>query len=343
MIDLVKLIRAKPLVLPEEVPVCEELRDVLRRMLTADIKRRIDWRDLFNHPVTSYLSHKRKSEVELELAEDESLIINTSKCYLRNNLVLSSLADIKAKAEVNEYLVDIIRHGKKTPEHPASQSPTASQDSSRSSRNNSKRILHYRNIYAFLASITDLISHCDHPHHEIAAYVVMRKIIAMIEWMLKLTAQDECPLEGVTDWKHYRHSPDFREIEDYITKELEVFSVCNNRLEPVIKKKSLNGDYDPDVKELIAGPLKEATYAKYLRKFLLALAGELAAEAVASRGLAEKEGWKLLFYGLKIVRLEETFGRGEREFDFGEFYELFSKLEEEKMLLEVESLISIIK
>lgn len=48
-----------------------------------------------------------------------------------------------------------------------------------------------------------------------------------------------------------------------------------------------------------------------------------------------EEEWKLLFYGLKIVKVEETFGRGEREFDFGQFYELFSNMEEEKMLLEV--------
>lgn len=60
-------------------------------MLTADIKKRIDWHDLFNHPVTNYLSKKRKTEVELELAEDESLLINTSKCYLKNNLVLSNI------------------------------------------------------------------------------------------------------------------------------------------------------------------------------------------------------------------------------------------------------------
>lgn len=279
MVDLAKLIRAKPLALPAEVPVCEELKDALRRMLTADIKRRIDWRDLFNHPVTSYLSHKRKSEVELELAEDESLLVNTSKCYLRNNLVLSSLGEIKAKSEVNDYLVDIIRHGRKT-EQPASQSPPAAKDSSLRFRSNSKRILHYRNIYAFLASMVDMISHCGQQHHEVAAYVVIRKIIAMIEWLLGLAQQDECPLEGVQDWKHYRQSQDFLEIADYITKELEVFSVYNIRLEPAVRKRSLNGDYDPDVKELVAGALKEATYAKYLRRFLLALAGKLAAEAL---------------------------------------------------------------
>lgn len=52
--------------------------------------------------------------------------------------------------------------------------------------------------------------------------------------------------------------------------------------------------------------------------------------------MAAKEEWKLLFYGLKIIRLEETFGRGERDFDFRQFYEQFAGLEEERMLLEVE-------
>ncbi len=113
MVDLAKLIKNKPLVFPSEIKVCEELKDVLNRMLTADIKKRIDWQDLFNHPVTSYLSKKRKTEVELELAEDESLLINTSKCYLKNNLVLSNVGEIKSKEGVNDYLVDIIRNGKK--------------------------------------------------------------------------------------------------------------------------------------------------------------------------------------------------------------------------------------
>lgn len=41
-------------------------------------------------------------------------MINTSKCYLKNNLVLSDIKEIKSKSQINDYLVDIIRHGKKT-------------------------------------------------------------------------------------------------------------------------------------------------------------------------------------------------------------------------------------
>lgn len=82
-------------------------------MLVANVKRRIDWSDLFKHPVNTVLSKKRVGKAELELAEDESLMLNTSKCYLQNNLVLSDPAAIQANSQVNEYLLDIIRTGKK--------------------------------------------------------------------------------------------------------------------------------------------------------------------------------------------------------------------------------------
>lgn len=55
-----------------------------------------------------------------------------------------------------------------------------------------------------------MISHCGQQHHEIAAYVVVRKILSMIDWIIKLTAQDECPLEGVQNWKDYKKSQDFQ-------------------------------------------------------------------------------------------------------------------------------------
>jgi hypothetical protein len=41
MVDLAKLIKNKPLVLPSEPDVCNELKDVLKKMLVADVKRRI--------------------------------------------------------------------------------------------------------------------------------------------------------------------------------------------------------------------------------------------------------------------------------------------------------------
>jgi hypothetical protein len=41
MVDLLKLIKAKPLLLPKEPNICPELTDALKRMLVADVKRRI--------------------------------------------------------------------------------------------------------------------------------------------------------------------------------------------------------------------------------------------------------------------------------------------------------------
>ncbi len=42
-------------------------------------------------------------------------MMNTSKCYLKNNLVLADVSGIKENSQINEYLVDIIRTGKKQP------------------------------------------------------------------------------------------------------------------------------------------------------------------------------------------------------------------------------------
>lgn len=48
-------------------------------------------------------------------------------------------------------------------------------------KHNSKKLLHYRNIYAFLASIADLIiNRTEYQNYEIAAYVIIRKILSMI-------------------------------------------------------------------------------------------------------------------------------------------------------------------
>lgn len=167
MVDLAKLIRNRPLVLPSEPEIIPELRDVLQRMLVADVKKRIEWSQLFCHPVTQYLMKKQRNEVELELEEDESLMLNTSKCYLRHNLVLHDPADIRNHAEVNDYLVEVIKTGKKHPEEnpqPLQQS-NPSHKTSASSRKNSKRILHYRNVYAFLASVADQIFSCTQAPH----------------------------------------------------------------------------------------------------------------------------------------------------------------------------------
>jgi hypothetical protein len=101
----------------------------------------------------------------------------------------------------------------------------------------------------------------------------------------------------------------------------------------------LQGSYDPDVKEMIAGSMKEQTYRKYLQLFLKQLARGNAETSLANCSLADaKSDWRLLYNGLKIVDVNATFGSGEQEFDFKGFYDVFERLEEEKMLMEIEGM-----
>ena len=53
IIDLLKKIRKEPLSFPKRVsPLIE---DVLRKMLVVDPVKRIDWAELFEHPITNML------------------------------------------------------------------------------------------------------------------------------------------------------------------------------------------------------------------------------------------------------------------------------------------------
>jgi calcium-dependent protein kinase len=55
MVDLLKNINTKPLSFPSEVKISPVLIDVIKRMLTPDVKKRIGWNDLFTHPINRHL------------------------------------------------------------------------------------------------------------------------------------------------------------------------------------------------------------------------------------------------------------------------------------------------
>jgi len=57
MVDLLKNINTKPLLFPSETKVNNILIDVLKKMLTPDVKKRISWNDLFAHPINRYLDN----------------------------------------------------------------------------------------------------------------------------------------------------------------------------------------------------------------------------------------------------------------------------------------------
>jgi hypothetical protein len=103
-------------------------------------------------------------------------MLNTSKYYLRNNLVINKPEDIQKNESLNKYLVDVIRTGSKqeigeeiesdVKEKRVSISSNKTVNSrvvdknlnmSQINKNNFKKILHFRNIYAFLANVADQI------------------------------------------------------------------------------------------------------------------------------------------------------------------------------------------
>jgi hypothetical protein len=70
MVDLLKNINSKPLSFPSDLKINSVLLDVLKRMLTSDVKKRISWSDLFIHPINRYLDNQLRKSIDLELIDD---------------------------------------------------------------------------------------------------------------------------------------------------------------------------------------------------------------------------------------------------------------------------------
>lgn len=65
MVDLVNNIKNKPLKIPKQInKISDVTEDVLRKMLTLDPKKRIEWDELFKHPINTFLEDKIKANME---------------------------------------------------------------------------------------------------------------------------------------------------------------------------------------------------------------------------------------------------------------------------------------
>lgn len=61
MVDLVNNIKNKALRFPKEInSISPQTEDVLKRMLTVDSNKRIEWENLFCHPITHFLEDQVK-------------------------------------------------------------------------------------------------------------------------------------------------------------------------------------------------------------------------------------------------------------------------------------------
>ena len=65
MVDLINNIKNKPLNFPKNVnKISEVSEDVIRRMLIVDPKNRIEWENIFVHPITYYLEDQIKKNMD---------------------------------------------------------------------------------------------------------------------------------------------------------------------------------------------------------------------------------------------------------------------------------------
>lgn len=110
MVDLIANIKNKPLVIPKNVnSISPVVEDVIRKMIVVDPKKRIEWEDLFNHPVNRFLEDKMQKELEETLHVNEDLTLNMSKFYMKNNMVIDHPHEISQKEAINEYALDVVK------------------------------------------------------------------------------------------------------------------------------------------------------------------------------------------------------------------------------------------
>ena len=73
-------------------------------MLVVDPQKRISWEDLFNHRINFYQEEKLKKALESTLQSGD-VMMNLSKFYIQNNMVIDHPSEIKKKEELNKYTI----------------------------------------------------------------------------------------------------------------------------------------------------------------------------------------------------------------------------------------------
>ena len=119
MIDLVNNIKNKPIRFPRDINnIGEVTEDVIRRMLTVDPNKRVEWENLFTHPIVSFLENKLKQDLEESMKQTEDMELNASKFYLKANMVVDHPKEIEKKENINTYAYDMVYKKKQPADFP---------------------------------------------------------------------------------------------------------------------------------------------------------------------------------------------------------------------------------
>ena len=107
--NLIRTIKTTPLAIPKKVnPISTIVEDVLRKMLVVDPEARIEWEDLFRHPVLSYREEKLKKELEETLRSEVNNTLKMTNFYLKNNLIWNHPNDLVKRNEINDLALNMV-------------------------------------------------------------------------------------------------------------------------------------------------------------------------------------------------------------------------------------------
>lgn len=90
----------------------------------------------------------------------------------------------------------------------------------------------------------------------------------MIKWLISAIKSKNCLLENIEYWEQFVGSPELTEITEYISKEMEVFSIFKESIEPNLKKGLVTGQYGVEGKNIGAGKFEETDYENIVKKYI---------------------------------------------------------------------------
>jgi hypothetical protein len=281
------------------------VEDVLRRMLTVDPHKRIEWHELFRHPVTRLIEDNLEQNLKVScLCKKEELPFNLSKFYIKSNRVVENVHDIGAKKDLNAYVKDVI-HSKEKPPYQGTyirrlaerdnkenqkqltsmptekdikdEEPDLQTDhklseiaSAERVRRNSRLVLHHRNLYAFLGHLAeDLIETHLNNYYQCLAFLLVKKVVTKIA-ALKLSLKKR-EIKEVQNWPEFEKTPEFRELTEFIDSEEDIFNRFYEKLSLKVFEEGTLSNFEEDL--MISGKytLEETNnriYERVLREYL---------------------------------------------------------------------------
>jgi len=372
MIELMKNIKQKKLDIPKKINnISPEAEDALRKMLTVDPHNRIDWDELFKHPITFYREEKIKKELEDTLkAHDLNLVLNISKFYINNNKVVQHVADINKKQDLNNYTREVAKGQKKEQykgpifnedknredeEEKKREEPKSSQKGNETDnsdladlttqetmresliktvKRNSNRILHERNKYVFLASVAEDAISKGLELSEYAGFVLVKKLLMMIE-NLKVNLTNNVNMFKLEEWGHYVKTKEYKAILDYIKGEYDVFEVYYNCMyDRITNVKKVHPKIGVDFLGIVTKNLTEKIDKVYYNTLKDYTDEILLALNKVNNPEEAKNLWLHADQIIDCMKLDERFvfeDSNKKQFNFRQFYEEIKNLDVDKI------------